>query len=65
VCLDKELKKQDIFLLNNPESSNYSTVSGDGFPIITYKTFKKIFEYRGTITAEHGDGISRTTFIKL
>ena len=31
---------------------------------ITYKTFKKIFEYRGTITAEHGDGISRTPFIK-
>ena len=27
---------------------------------ITYETFKKIFEYRGTITAEHGDGISRT-----
>lgn len=31
---------------------------------ITYETFKKIFEYRGTITAEHGDGISRTPFIK-
>jgi FAD/FMN-containing dehydrogenase len=31
---------------------------------ITYKAFKKIFEYRGTITAEHGDGISRTPFIK-
>ena len=31
---------------------------------ITYGTFKKIFEYRGTITAEHGDGISRTPFIK-
>ncbi len=28
VCLDKELKKQDIFLLTNPESSNYRTVSG-------------------------------------
>ncbi|WP_458747623.1 FAD-linked oxidase C-terminal domain-containing protein [Candidatus Nitrosocosmicus sp. T] len=23
-----------------------------------------MFEYRGTITAEHGNGISRTTFIK-
>jgi glycolate oxidase len=31
---------------------------------ITYETFEKIFEYRGTITAEHGDGISRTPFIK-
>ncbi|WP_458744967.1 hypothetical protein [Candidatus Nitrosocosmicus sp. T] len=26
--MDKELKKQDIFLLTNPESSNYRTVSG-------------------------------------
>ncbi len=31
---------------------------------ITNSIFKKVKEYRGTITAEHGDGISRTPYIK-
>ncbi len=31
---------------------------------ITHLIFSKIREYKGTITAEHGDGISRTPYIK-
>jgi glycolate oxidase len=31
---------------------------------ITNLIFKKVQEYRGTITAEHGDGISRTPYIR-
>ena len=31
---------------------------------ITKLIFKKVHEYKGTITAEHGDGISRTPYIK-
>jgi glycolate oxidase len=31
---------------------------------ITHLIFSKVREYKGTITAEHGDGISRTPYIK-
>jgi len=31
---------------------------------ITKSLFQKVKEYKGTITAEHGDGISRTPYIK-
>lgn len=31
---------------------------------LTHSIFNKVHEFRGTITAEHGDGISRTPYIK-
>jgi FAD/FMN-containing dehydrogenase len=31
---------------------------------LTLSLFNKVYELRGTITAEHGDGISRTPYIK-
>lgn len=31
---------------------------------LAHSIFNKVYEFRGTITAEHGDGISRTPYIK-
>lgn len=31
---------------------------------LTHSIFNKVYEYKGTITAEHGDGISRTPYVK-
>jgi FAD/FMN-containing dehydrogenase len=55
----RPITRDDIFIDKWSHKKQFEVME-----YLTHSLFNRVYEFRGTITAEHGDGISRTPYIK-